>query len=100
MSRRLWLPISVCATVAGALLFLSGGPVEAAPVTVFQSTGTGPAFVVVPTGICNVTITAKGGQGGAAGGPRGATGGSAAVISARVAVTPGQTLNILVASAG
>src|SRR5262245_59374553 len=63
---------------------------------VFNFTGAVQSFTV-PPGVIEVTIDAAGAAGGA-GGMRG--GGQGAELAASFAVTPGETLNILVGGSG
>ena len=69
--------------------------------TLFSSSTPGVASVpAVPSGICGVTITAEGGQGGSAFTPGGTPGGTGASVTARFAVSPGDVLHVLVGGAG
>ncbi|MCJ7436709.1 MAG: hypothetical protein MUP97_02965, partial [Acidimicrobiia bacterium] len=52
----------------------------------------------MPAGICFATVVADGGHGGASASL--AAGGSSASVSARVTVTPGDHLSVLVGGAG
>ncbi|CAN0599762.1 unnamed protein product, partial [Laminaria digitata] len=63
----------------------------------FAYTGQIQTFTV-PSGVTSVVIEAAGAQGG--NGRNGATGARGAFVSGAVAVTPGQTLSIVVGQAG
>src|SRR5882757_10732605 len=63
----------------------------------FNFTGAVQSFTV-PPGVIEVTIDAAGAAGGSSSG--GGGGGQGAELAASLAVTPGETLNILVAGAG
>jgi len=66
-------------------------------------TSTGPGTIVVPNGAFRVAITVIGGQGGA-GGADGShptsEGGRGAMLTGTIDVTPGETLNFTIGSAG
>ena len=86
------------------LLAFCGGPSAQAQITTFSANGsTQDAGTVqtytVPAGVTRVTITATGGSGGGTS-LNNRPGGNGASMSARVAVTPGETLQILVGKSG
>ena len=91
----------VVSGVVIAAFYGLGSSLNAAPVSQ-PFTTPGAATFAVPAGICFVTITASGGQGGSAftGGTPTNPGADGATVTARVAVTPGQSLSIFVAGAG
>jgi hypothetical protein len=103
---------SLRAALAGSLLIgglttvslaaataLTGGTASASAVTLFSSTIAGTYPVSVPAGVTSVTIAAVGGTGGGVGG-LGEPGGEGAVVTATVAVNPGDNLTVTVASNG
>src|SRR5262245_1904845 len=96
---RLVSVFGVALLVSGLAVWGLSGSASAAPVSLFSSST--PGFVAnaatVPAGICFVTIAADGGHGGAS---TGNAGGVAASVSARVGVTPGSVLSVLVGGAG
>ena len=91
----------VCLLGTAVLVGIGPLPAGAAPATLFSSTTPGVVASppVVPAGVCSVTITAEGGRGGAAGVPQ-VAGGAAASVTARVLVSPGDALHVLVGGAG
>src|SRR5260370_40478837 len=95
--------LAVTAATAAVLIAFAGSS-KGAPLT--QTFGTpGAATFSVPAGICFVNVTASGGQGGIGelnSGTPGPTdpGAAGATVTARVAVTPGQSLSILVGGQG
>jgi hypothetical protein len=82
---------------AGGLAVVAA-PAGAAPQTLFTSTGPGNVedAAAVPAGVCFVTVTADGGEGGSTA----AAGGFGALVTARVAVAPGVALDVMVAGEG
>jgi hypothetical protein len=96
--RRLAFGVLASTVAAAGGLVATVGPAGAAPTQLFSSTGPGYAedAATVPAGICFVTVDAAGGEGGATA----ATPGLGAHVVARVPVTPGAALDVLVAGAG
>ncbi|MCB0882326.1 MAG: hypothetical protein KDC33_08955, partial [Thermoleophilia bacterium] len=86
--------------VAACCALLAPGVASAAPVT-FNSTGA-PQTYTVPAGVTSVRVTAHGAQGGSGYGilPNGCPGGKGAEVRGTLAVTPGQTLYVLVGGVG
>lgn len=74
---------------AGAMLWPAGA--LAAETTSRQFIATGESLFIVPAGVTSLHVTLVGGAGGASlgGGPHG---GSGALVSANLAVTPGESL--------
>ena len=100
MSRFVPLRLAlVCAMFAtGALVLVQGDrPVLATATQTFVFTG-GPQLYVVPDGVTAINVTVKGGRGGTP--PSGGTGGAGATVTATIAVTPGETLQVMVGGAG
>ena len=87
------------AILATAGWALTGATAHAAPVTQHYTTQ-GAASFTVPAGICSLGLVGIGAKGGAGNTPTGAqpggSGGRGAVVSASVAVTPGDVLDVFV----
>src|SRR5689334_7509601 len=85
----------------GTVLF-GAAPAAASTTTLFTSEAPGIAASppVVPAGVCSVTITAEGGRGGMFDAFTDVPGGAGASVTARVAVSPGDVLGVLVGGAG
>src|SRR5690349_11117558 len=93
----------LCLVGSVALVGLPASRAAATPTTLFSSSTPGVAASPpqVPAGVCAVTITAEGGRGGVyTSNPNPVPGGPGAAVTARVAVTPGATLHVLVGGAG
>ncbi|MEY3512508.1 MAG: hypothetical protein RL486_1173, partial [Actinomycetota bacterium] len=95
----------------GAISMLVGGSLASASptispssiLTLLDATTPGTSSAMVPSGICNFSVQAEGGAGGDGANEFGATvstGGSGAFVAARFAVTPGSTIDVLVAGGG
>src|SRR6266508_3444820 len=101
--RRLLAFVGISALTSGSLLAFTAAGAAADPIpTTFGFTGAMQSYTV-PANVCAVTITADGGDGGdgaAVGEDAGGTGATAATVTARVAVTPGSTLAVIVAPVG
>ena len=99
-------PMLVIATGAAAIVAAGCQPTKPPPppAELFSSATPGfhPGAAVVPAGICFVTIGAAGGEGGVAeeDGVPGAPSGPGGLLAARVPVTPGALLDVLVGGRG
>jgi hypothetical protein len=96
------LVVGSVACACGAVALVGVATAGAASTTLFSSATPGVASSVpaIPGGICAVTITAEGGQGGSAFTPGETVGGAGASVSASFAVTPGEQLHVLVGGIG
>jgi hypothetical protein len=96
------LVVGSVACACGAVALVGVATAGAASTELFSSTLPGVAATapVVPGGICAVTITADGGQGGSAFTPDETTGGVGASVTARFSVSPGDVLHVLVGGVG
>ena len=95
--------VGAVACLCGTYALIGVGTASAVPAstTLFSSTTPGVATAApVPGGICSVTITADGGMGGSNPAPSAALGGAGASVTARIAMSPGDTLNVLVGGVG
>lgn len=79
--------------------FVSGSAFAQCPTTTFSFTGT-PQTYTVPAGVTQLHIVANGAGGGTAVGVAAVSPGKGGTVSADLAVTPGQVLNIFVGGKG
>jgi hypothetical protein len=101
--HRLGLAWLGAVAVVGLAVLWPVGSAEGDTVGLFFSTTAGVYQREVPTGVTSLQVTAVGGTGGtdfSQCGPGCGTGGEGAVVSATVAVTPGEALTITVAANG
>src|SRR5687767_9626727 len=102
MIARRVLGVGAVAGLVAAGGWMVSGPSGAAPTELFSSATPGftASAATVPAGICFVSISADGGEGGANGLETPLSGGAGANVTARVPVTPGATLSVQVGGAG
>ncbi len=81
----------------GVTTALTEGTASASPAALFSSTTPGTYSLAVPTGVSSITVTAVGGTGGMG---DGSNGGQGAIVTATVAVDPGEQLAVSVARNG
>lgn len=85
---------------AGALTAIAGAQPAAATTTTQTFTSVGSATFVVPAGVTSLTVVAQGGKGADGGGNMWvSSGGEGGRETATIAVTPGESLQIVVGSA-
>ncbi len=89
MNKKNWLTKRI--VLSAALLWSAGSGIGQSTVT-FPYTGA-PQNWTVPTCVTSITIVAEGAEGGTI---SGASGGNGAVVTATVAVTPGDVLQLIV----
>ena len=106
MRSRIRLSLLAVLALIGATLFAAAGPAGAEPVTEqFDFTGDAQEFVV-PDGVTEIEATTCGAQGGASENSTNGTdgpvtaGGLGGCATSTLAVTPGETLDVLVGGAG